>query len=330
MRAMSERRALVIGSQCQGLPNSPLPFLPAYAEQLYATLLDPQLGACRPALPDSGLIIDPTLREMTAVIKTAVMLASDDAATLFIAFISHAVSADSDLYLLPWDGVEQPDMDSGYLVGQHMAELVRKATAPLTDYCLCLMPARRGWRLLPSQGLLRHVAEAQTRFEVLTAVNDRPAADGCFTNAIVTVARAGDHVYPLDYLGAEYFRKAVANVCSRQQPPSWLVLHSGRPGRGDPGRAVCNSTVNRQRPLTGTPAAGQAAELVRCLQVTSQLGELIQLSWRERCVGVIGPVGSGKSTLMAALAWPEAGEEIVPARFVHALAFVSLGASPSS
>jgi hypothetical protein len=122
---MSERRVLVIGSQCQGLPNSPLPFLPAYAEQLYETMLDPQLGACGPALPEGGLIINPTLGEMTAAIKTAVMRASDDAATLFVAFIGHAVSADNDLYLLPWDGTEQPDSDSGYLVGQRMVELVR-------------------------------------------------------------------------------------------------------------------------------------------------------------------------------------------------------------
>jgi AAA ATPase domain/Tetratricopeptide repeat len=178
--------------------------------------------------------------------------------------------------------------------------------------------------------LLRYLAEAQTRFEVLTAVNDRPAADGCFTNAIVAVARAGDRDYPLDYFGAGYFQNAVADVCSRQQPPSWLSHHSGRPGRGDPGLwLVRNSTVNRQQPLTGTPAAEQAAALVRSLQITSQLGELIQLSWREPCLGVIGPAGSGKSTLMAALAWPEAGEEIVPARFVQALAFVSLGASAS-
>jgi AAA ATPase domain len=326
---MSERRALVIGSQCQGLANSPLPFLPAYAEQLYEVLLDPQLGACGPALPEGGLIIDPTLREMTAVIKTAVMRASDDAATLFVAFIGHAVSADNDLYLLPWDGVEQPDMDSGYLVGQRMAELIRNYRA--FDGLLLMLDACQAGVAITAipQGLLRHLAEAQTRFEVLTAVNDRPAADGCFTNAIVTVARAGDRDYPLDYLGAGYFRNAVADVCSRQQPPSWLVLHSGRPGRGDPGLWLArNSTVNRQQPLTGTPAAGQAAELVHWLQVTSQLGELVQLSWREPCVGVIGPAGSGKSTLMAALAWPEAGEEIVPARFVQALAFVSLAPSP--
>jgi tetratricopeptide (TPR) repeat protein len=330
MRSMSERRALVIGSQCQGLPNSPLSFLPAYAEQLYAILLDPQLGACRPALQDGGLIRDPTLREMTAVIKAAVMRASDDAATLFIAFIGHAVSADNDLYLLPWDGVEQPDMESGYLVGQHMAELVRSYRS--FDGLLLMLDACQAGVAITAipHGLLRHVAEAQTRFEVLTAVNDRPAADGCFTNAIVTVARAGDRVYPLDYFGAEYLQKAVADVCSRQQPPSWLSHHSGRPGRGDPGLwLVRNRTVNRQQPLTGTPAAEQAAELIRSLQVTSQLGELIQLSWRERCVDVIGPVGSGKSTLMAALAWPEAGEEIVPTRFVHALAFVSFGTSPS-
>jgi hypothetical protein len=220
-------------------------------------------------------------------------------------------------------------MDSGYLVGQRMAELFRNYRS--FDGLMLMLDACQAGVAITAipQGLLRYLAEAQTRFEVLTAVNDRPAADGCFTNAIVTAARAGDRDYPMDYLGAGYFQNAVADVCSRQQPPNWLVFHSGRPGRRDPGLWVArNIMVNRQQPLTGTPAAGQAAELVRWLQVTSQLGELVQLSWRGRCVGVIGPAGSGKSTLMAALAWPEAGEEIVPARFVHALAFMSLAPSP--
>jgi tetratricopeptide (TPR) repeat protein len=326
---MAVRRALVIGSQCQGLPNSPLPFLPTYAEQLYEVLIDPHLGACNPALPGNGLIINPTLNEMAASIKTAVMHASDDEATLFVAFIGHAVSADNDLYLLPWNGIEQPDMDSGYLVGQRLAELFRRyrffdGLLLMLDAChagVAITGAPPGW--------LRHLAEAQTRFEILTAVNDRPAADGCFTNTIVRIASSGDPKYPLDYLGAGYLRDAVADACSRQQPPNWLVLHSGRPGLGDPGLWLARNTmVNRQQPLSGTPAAGQAAELARWLQVTSQLAELVQRSWRERCVAVIGPAGSGKSTLMAALAWPEAGEEIVPARFVHALAFASLGPTP--
>jgi len=54
---MGERRALVIGSQCDGLPNLPLPFLPELAAELFEVLTDPERGGCVRAR--SQLVVDP-------------------------------------------------------------------------------------------------------------------------------------------------------------------------------------------------------------------------------------------------------------------------------
>jgi hypothetical protein len=66
--ADADRYALVIGSQCDALPQDRrLSFLPDYAVELYSVLTDPDLGACASALPDrpdGGLVIDPTRDEL--------------------------------------------------------------------------------------------------------------------------------------------------------------------------------------------------------------------------------------------------------------------------
>ena len=80
---MSERRVLVIASQCEALGH--LYFLPHAAEDLYNVMIDPERGACIPALDQEGLLIDPTVAEAKNAIKEAYRRASKDEATLFVA-----------------------------------------------------------------------------------------------------------------------------------------------------------------------------------------------------------------------------------------------------
>ena len=48
----SNRRLLVIGSQCEALGDTArLEFLPRAAEELYAVMIDPDLGQCLPRGP---------------------------------------------------------------------------------------------------------------------------------------------------------------------------------------------------------------------------------------------------------------------------------------
>ena len=74
-RADVRRYALVIGSQCDGLGEAKqLSFLPDLAVDLYNTLTDPLLGACKPALaggPDAGLLLNPDRATILAALEGA-------------------------------------------------------------------------------------------------------------------------------------------------------------------------------------------------------------------------------------------------------------------
>jgi NACHT domain/Tetratricopeptide repeat len=325
---MGERRVLVIGSQCAGLAYGHLSFLPRRAEELYEVLTDPRIGACKPALPESGLLLDPTLADMAGAIRRAVARASADRATLLMAFIGHAVHEDEDLYLLPIDGEEHPDTFSAYLVGRVLAGLLHRFSS--LDGLLVLLDACYAGEAITSAptGLWRHVAEGRLRFEVLTAVNDRPAANGCFSRAMIEMLRRGDEHHLLEHLDANYLQPRIKTQwCPKQQPPVLAVLHAGA---NDPGLWLGrNVALDRRRPLAGTPAAVLAERLTRWLHPSPQLAELVFRSQVQRCTALVGPSGTGKSTLVAALARPEACEGYVPERLVHAVAFAALAPSPA-
>jgi hypothetical protein len=99
---MSQRRVLVIGSQCEAL--QPLEFLPRAAQELYAVMTDPERGACVSALDGEGLLIDPAVRDVKDAIRTAYQRAAKDAATLFIAYIGHGEHV-RDRYLSTGRGI---------------------------------------------------------------------------------------------------------------------------------------------------------------------------------------------------------------------------------
>jgi hypothetical protein len=120
---MSERRILVIGSQCRALPH--LAFLSQLAQDLYAVMTDPERGACVSAIEGDGLLLDPTVKKMKAAIRSAYFRAAKDEASLFIAYIGHgekSVSGD-DYYLLPDDAEIPPDSDTAV----HLTNLIKEA-----------------------------------------------------------------------------------------------------------------------------------------------------------------------------------------------------------
>jgi hypothetical protein len=89
---MSERRILVIGSQCEAYPA--LLFLPQLAKELYAVMTDPARGECVSAFEGDARLIDPTVRDATDAISSAYLRAAKDEATLFIAYIGHSATLD--------------------------------------------------------------------------------------------------------------------------------------------------------------------------------------------------------------------------------------------
>ena len=101
---VGERRVLVVGA-----PNDrfgELDFVSRVTVDLHRVLLDPDLGACRPALPDGRelLVGEAATRSMIVTrLEDAFRSAAEDLATLFVYFIGHGVRADDDFYLIAAD-----------------------------------------------------------------------------------------------------------------------------------------------------------------------------------------------------------------------------------
>jgi hypothetical protein len=191
---MGERRVLVIGSQCAALPNNHLAFLPGMAEELYQVLTDPALGGCVPALENhnKSLLIDPTIAVADSAIVAAMARASQDAASLFVAFVGHGERAEDDFYLLPYDASLPPDSATALFIAKRLQELLRRhdrldGLVLLIDTCYSgagTLQAATHWP--------RTIDAAGGRFEVLSAAAaDRPAFDGCFTATLTALLRTG-------------------------------------------------------------------------------------------------------------------------------------------
>src|SRR5258708_4599110 len=309
MPRMSDRRILMIGSQCRALGK--LDFLPQTAQDLYAVMTDAERGACVSALEGDGLLIDPTVAEAKAAIKLAYLRAAKDQATLFIGYIGHGEKMGGDFYLLPLDARTWP-LDSDTAV--HLVNLVKEAqnNAPghldglgvLVDACysgLAGFGAAEAW-VAALKGVLR--------FEMLTAAADRPAANGCFSRILAELLREGIAAVPSEHLLCLHLRPMIEQSCPNQIPqhPSynpddtlWLARNVGR----------------IVHPWAQTPLADEIERLTVAYQPTPALDDVIARSRAQRRVAVTGEAGSGKSALAAARAWPKAADGTVPAELVQ-------------
>jgi NACHT domain/Caspase domain/Tetratricopeptide repeat len=320
---MTRRRALVIGSQCAALPG--LSFLPRVAEELAGVLGDPELGGCAPALPDGqSLLVDPTVGEADQAIEAAMASASAAADTLLLIFVGHGEHIGENFYLLPKDAAWPPDSRQAVLLATRLQELLARHSGLdglvlLVDAChsgLGAFQAAEDWP--------RTIARAGGRFEVLTSADDREAADGCFTAALVQLLRSGE-ISRGESLRCADAKELVQRACGRQVA-TWLAFDGRRfTGQGDAGLWLSRNPARRGwlAPLAGTPTWGQVEQLTDWFERTPQLEQLYDRARTQRCVALVGPAGQGKSTLVAALARSELADDLLPARFLHALAFAS-------
>jgi tetratricopeptide (TPR) repeat protein len=316
------RRAMVIGSQCAALGG--LSFLPRVAEELAEVLCDRERGGCAPALPAGPLLVDPTVEEADQAIEDAMAAASAAADTLLLAFVGHGEHVGENFYLLPRNAAWPPDSRRAVLLATRIQELLARYSALdglllLVDAChsgLGAMQAAEDWP--------RIIAQAGGRFEVLTSADEREAADGCFTASLVQLLRVGEASRG-ETLRCADAKELVQQACGKQVA-TWLAFDGRRfTGQGDTGLWLGRNSARRggQAPLAGTPAWGQIEQLTAWFERTPQLEQLYDQTRAERCVALVGPAGQGKSTLMAALARSELADDLLPPRFVHALAFAS-------
>ena len=320
---MGERRVLVIGSQCDQL--SKLSFLPGLAKDLYSVMTDPEIGDCSSALKSkSGLLLDPTVEEAHSGIEASIIAASEDQASLFIAFIGHGELVGEDFYLLPKDATHPPKSHTSINPVQLVHELYREHSfvdglAMILDTCHsgggASLAATR-W-IEPDSGI--------RRFEILTSVGDRPAADGCFTRTLVSTLEDGLPELPRDRIECRDMPEPIGTVCCKQQYPNYLYW-SNEP---DPGLYLAH---NRNLPgdfWAGTAVGYEIERLTVHYQPTPNLEAVVAEAAQSRCVAIVGQAGSGKSTLAAALVRSGITEGKVPAGFANAIAFSSSEISPA-
>jgi hypothetical protein len=285
-------------------------------------MTDNQFGACLPALANgSGLIIDPTVADAKTAIKTAYDRAALDGATLFLAFIGHGERSGDDFYLMPTNAANPPDSDTALHLTNIVKESHRKARGQidglgvLVDACyagIAGFDAARTW----ISGL-----SGTLRFEVLTAAADRPAANGCFSRALVDLLRRGVATEPTEHLQCSQLRKLIEQLCPNQIPqnPSynpdftlWISRNSGRVSE----------------PWARTPLADEIQRLATPYLPTQALREVVKESQLHRFLCIVGNAGTGKSALAAAMAWPRVTEGIVPSGFVQGIVLLNEATTP--
>jgi hypothetical protein len=295
--------ALVIGSQCQARQH--LSFLPEVAEQLYAQLIDPQRGACKPAIDvegNGGLLINPTMACMRRSVREAVTRARATEATLVLAFVGHGAYAGEDFYLLPADFDGALHADAAYHVTQRLGELMRPQAGGRgrLDGLILLVDACYSGVADPSRWICA-AQELGIRWQILTSTDDQAAFDACFTRALIADLR--DRV---DRLGAtlrcEPLRSRAGQRCPAQVP-QWAACDGVRvfvDREIDEGLWLAWNVAHARvgSPL-GAAVDAEIERLTAWLQPTEALEEVVASAVEHRCVAVVGDAGQGKSTLAA-------------------------------
>ncbi|MFF3228469.1 tetratricopeptide repeat protein [Nocardia suismassiliense] len=328
---MGGRLALVVGSECAALGE--LGFTDRLATDLYARLRES--GGWGSATGVDGPVLDPTAGELVTAIDAAFDRASDQRATLLVAFIGHGTATNSgDFYLMARDSPVVPRSDNAFHLTQGIRERLNTSALDglivLVDACETEQGVRGAARLWTGP-----LARSAGRMELLVAAGDGPAYAGCFTRTMLSTFGAGlplrgENLLPYDLVDP------VARGCALQQP-----LHlsftagavSTSPG-GDAGLWLVPNAARRRDALTGRPAAGVVDQLTRRLQFTDTMRECLADvidAGGQRLRAVVGPPGAGKSTLMALLIRPSVvdGLAIAP-EYVTAAIFLTASSSLES
>jgi hypothetical protein len=318
---MSQRRILVIGSQCKALGR--LTFLPQLAQGLYAVMTNPDRGGCVSALEGDGLLIDPTVKETKAAIRSAYLRAAKDEATLFIAYIGHGEKSENseDYYLLPLDAENPPDSDTAVHLVNLLKETHRRAPGKVDGLGALVDACYSGAAGFGAAQAWVSKLKGTLRFEMLTAAADRPAADGCFSRTLIKLLYAGISEVPLEHLPCSRLRPLIERSCPNQVPqhPSY---------NPDETLWLARNAALVSEPWAKTPVADEIQRLTLSYQPTPTLREVVKRSNEQRCLVLLAEAGAGKSALATAMAWRKATEAIVPVGFVQAIALFTEATTP--
>ncbi|MFB8275828.1 hypothetical protein [Nocardia colli] len=320
--------ALVVGSECAALGE--LGFAAELAVELEGWLRG--AGEWRAATGVVGAVVNPTAAQLVRAIDEAFSTASAQQATLLIAFVGHgAAIGDGDFFLLAHDSPAVPNSQNAFHLAQGIRE--RIGTSALDGLIVLIDACETGQGV---QGAARRwadlLARSYGRMEMLVAADEDAAFGGCFTRTLLeTFERGlplrGENLLPGDLI------TPIAHTC-RYQFPQHLSFTAGvlstAPG-SDPGLWLVPNNARRRDAVTGRPAAGLVDQLTRKLLLTDtireRLADIVE-SGGHRLRAVVGPAGSGKSTLMALLIRPSLSDGVpISPEYVTAAIFLTAHSS---
>ncbi|MFD9004824.1 tetratricopeptide repeat protein [Streptomyces sp. NPDC059582] len=305
-----ERRALVVASHWDAREETArqrLDLLGPCAVELRDLLLDPRRGSCAPACGD-GLLDGPRAPgDVAAALAEAFAGASAAGASLLIGFVGHGYAAREGEFLFPVTSTPAvPDPGTALAVPEVLRELllrhggIRELTVVI-DACMAgygALAAAREW--------FPYAMQTGRNIDVLASSDGRPAYGLQFSLALNKVMRQG-HVRLLDKLHTVPLRRLIGPALVRQDPQS-VSYDGGRSDSGDVYGPWLAKNVARDASLSVLAASEDNQQLLgrlRLFQAPGGLDELAASVGRHRFVAVVGAMGTGKTTLAAALCRPE-------------------------
>ncbi|MEE1805557.1 tetratricopeptide repeat protein [Streptomyces sp. BE133] len=300
-----ERKALVIASHWdvrEEKPGSRLDLLEPCATELTTLLLDPLRGGCVPAWGD-GLLTDPTVDEVTAALTESFAGASASGDSLVVGFVGHGHAGREDEFLFPVCSTPAvPGPETALQLPQVLRALaqrhggVRELTV-IVDACMS------GYAVLAGASTwFRSAMQTGRRVEILSSADGRLAYGLQFTVALNGLIRQGDI-----RLGGKLYTGPVRRLVDPQlvkQDPQSASYDGGGSASGDPyGTWIAHNVAHNASlsVLAGTRAAKELVPALQYFQAPDELARFIASVRRHRVVVVVGAMGTGKTTVAAAL-----------------------------
>ena len=323
---MGERRALLIGVQNDRFGR--LDFVPEVIKDLCAAVLDPEYGACRPALPDGGELLtgpEATRAAIMTALGDAMASAGREQATLFVYFLGHGHKNGEDFYLVAANtpGPERIDSENAVPLGQRIKELLRQH--PAVDGLMLVIDACHSGAAIsdPVPGLLRQGLQARVEFFAATRPEE-VASQGCFSRSLIELLKVGSpHTADAQlrtYDEHDRLREVAPADCAGLAP----TVHVSLNGSPDAGLWLgSNRAADVRTALAGTQMGNVVAHLTRNWQMRrGPAANVMQLlAAGTSPIAITGGPGTGKSALLASFGRRSAGEHLG----VHALVTVRRG-----
>src|SRR5580704_15296819 len=279
---MTQRQILVVGSQNQ--PRGKLEGLEDVARKLYDLMIHQEFGVCKPAIPDGSLLLNPARIDVRSAITDSIQSASDQQATLILAFLGHGEYIDDRFYYLPCDApVERLTSDNAVNLVQVLEEELGHSSRPdglivIVDACASGVGAAGASQRLGGR------IENSYRYEFISATDSGAAFDLCFSRKLIGFIQNGLPDLRSLELRCDDARTWIEERCRHQQ-----IQHPTN--RSDRSLFLCRNAGIPAKLKTAVAAVNwpELERLTKFYMPPQQLQEVVESSVAHRSIAVVAP-----------------------------------------